>query len=475
MQDTAPDISAGDGLGSASGDVPVPRYPIDAFLGAIGDVPTSVEATDRKRKSRDFFWYSPPLNALLKDKVADAIVAARDEGDVVRVAAACARFRIPLTVRGGATGNYGQCVPLEGGVVLDITGLSALEWSRPGAVRVGAGAKMDKLDRELQPTGFEQRMHPSTKRSATVGGFVAGGSGGVGSVTYGGLREPGNILAARVVSLETTPRIVELRGDAAQKINRAYGTTGIMTALEMPLAPAWPWIDVVFAFDDFLDAVRFGRTLAMADGVVKKLLSAVAWPLPSYFGAFRRHCPDGKHLVLAMIAENSLETCKSLLEGARGEVSHEMPSDDSPGTTPLYEFAWNHTTLQVLKSDRAVTYLQCLFPHDRLLDTVEGVNARFGSELMQHLEFIRFGGQVTASALPVVRYSTPERLDEMIALHEDAGIMIANPHVFTLEDGSRHKRADADQIGFKHEIDPLGLLNPGKMRSFVSRLSGAAR
>jgi FAD/FMN-containing dehydrogenase len=48
-------------------------------------------------------------------------------------------------------------------------------------------------------------------------------------------------------------------------------------------------------------------------------------------------------------------------------------------------------------------------------------------------------------------------------------VFIANPHVVTLEDGSRHKRADADQLGFKHEVDPHGLLNPGKMRTFVAR------
>lgn len=45
--------------------------------------------------------------------------------------------------------------------------------------------------------------------------------------------------------------------------------------------------------------------------------------------------------------------------------------------------------------------------------------------------------------------------------------MIANPHVITLEDGSRHKRVDADQSGFKAEVDPYGLLNPGKMKSYV--------
>ncbi len=33
-----------------------------------------------------------------------------------------------------------------------------------------------------------------------------------------------------------------------------------------------------------------------------------------------------------------------------------------PGKEPLYEYTWNHTTLQWLKQDRSITYLQCLFP-----------------------------------------------------------------------------------------------------------------
>ena len=73
----------------------------------------------------------------------------------------------------------------------------------------------------------------------------------------------------------------------------------------------------------------------------------------------------------------------------------------------------------------------------------------------------------------MVRYTTPERLDEIIRLHEENGVFIANPHVYTLEDGSRHKKADSDQLGFKHEADPMGLLNPGKMRSFTPRAAGA--
>jgi len=440
---------------------------LDRLIADLGDIPVVTDPKVVRRRSRDFFWYSPVLNEQLDGKSADLIVAPRDETDVVRTAAACARHRVPVTVRAGGTGNYGQAVPLKGGVLLDMTALTEIEWIRPGALRVGAGAKMNVIDAETQVHGFELRMHPSTKRTATIGGFVAGGSGGIGSVTYGGLREGGNILAARIVTVEEEPRLIELRGDAAQKINRAYGTTGIITALEIPLSPAWTWFDVVVVFDDFMEAAAFGLEAALSDGIVKKLLTPITWPLPSYFGALRPHCPDGKSILIAMIAEPSLESFKSLL-GRRGTITLEMPTDDSPGQVPLYEYSWNHTTLQVLKADRSVTYLQCLYPHDRLLEKVAEMRELFPDEVLQHLEFIRFGGRVTCSGLPVVRYTNADRLNEIIRLHEERGVYIANPHVFTVEDGSRYKRADADQLGFKREVDPYGLLNPGKMRSFVS-------
>ena len=124
------------------------------------------------------------------------------------------------------TGNYGQAVPLQGGIVIEMTALDAIEWQQPGMVRVGPGRKMIDLDRETRPQGWELRMHPSTKRTATIGGFVAGGSGGIGSVTWGGLREPGNVGMARIVTVEETPRVLELRDAGAQAVNHAYGTTG---------------------------------------------------------------------------------------------------------------------------------------------------------------------------------------------------------------------------------------------------------
>ena len=442
------------------------RYPLEALVAALGDIPVITDRTIVRRRSRDFFWYSPILAEQLKDVAGDIIVRPRDEADVVATASACARLRIPLTVRAGGTGNYGQAMPLEGGVILDMTGLDRILWQRPGVVRVEAGMNMLALDTQTRAQGFELRMHPSTKRTATIGGFIAGGSGGVGSVAYGGLREPGNILAARVVTIEETPRVLELRDTAAQCVNRAYGTTGIITALELPLAPAWAWRDVVVAFDDFEACFDAASAIAHADGVIKKLIAPMAWPIPAYFSGLKHACPPGKAVLIAMIAEPSMEAFRMVL-GSRGTITHDEPSDEGPGKVPVYEYAWNHATLQWLKTDRSITYLQLLYPHDRLRESVMGLNTLFGEEVIAHLEFIRFAGRITCSALPVVRYSTPERLNAIIAACEEAGVMVANPHVVGLEGGSRHKRADGDQLGFKAEVDPMGLLNPGKMESYV--------
>src|SRR5256714_6078783 len=174
------------------------RYNIDAFIAAIGDVPVTADMQRVRLRSRDYFWYSPVLNKQLHGKSADVIATPRNEMDVISVAAACAKLRIPLTPRGAATGNYGQAVPLEGGVLLDLTNMTQIEWQKPGIVRCEPGIKMNDLDAATRPNGFELRMHPSTKRMATIGGFVCGGSGGIGSVPFSGPRGAGKILVGRV-------------------------------------------------------------------------------------------------------------------------------------------------------------------------------------------------------------------------------------------------------------------------------------
>jgi hypothetical protein len=72
---------------------------------------------------------------------------------------------------------------------------------------------------------------------------------------------------------------------------------------------------------------------------------------------------------------------------------------------------------------------------------------------------------VVPGAIPIVRFTTEERLNDMIAYCRSIGVFVANPHVNSLEDGGRF-RADNIQLRAKQKYDPRGLLNPGKMISF---------
>ena len=92
--------------------------------------------------------------------------------------------------------------------------------------------------------------------------------------------------------------------------------------------------DVIVTFDDFFAAMQFGYDVALADGVVKKLITPMIWPIPQHFNALKAHCPEGRHVIFAMIAEPSLESFKAIL-GARGTITYQEPHDDSPGKEPL--------------------------------------------------------------------------------------------------------------------------------------------
>src|SRR6185503_14498015 len=97
------------------------EYDLDAFRRDIEGIRVYDDPKHVEVKSRDYFWYSPILSQELEGRVGDLVVMPENQEEVRRVAAAAARHKVPLTVRGGGTGNYGQCVPLEGGIILDVT------------------------------------------------------------------------------------------------------------------------------------------------------------------------------------------------------------------------------------------------------------------------------------------------------------------------------------------------------------------
>ncbi|MER9913031.1 FAD-binding oxidoreductase [Mesorhizobium sp. M0050] len=420
-----------------------------------------------QQKSRDFYWYSPVLKQQLDHVTGDLIVTPKTEAELIRVLAACHRHGVPVTPRGSGTGNYGQAMPLSGGVVLNLAEMNEIKAIAPGRVVTGPGAILADIDRATRAhSGQELRLSPSTYNTASIGGFIAGGSGGVGSINFGGLRDFGNVLRLRVVTMETEPKALELTGEDLHKVTHAYGTNGIITEVEMPLTAAYEWIDVIVGFDAFMPAARYGNALARQDGILTKLITPIAAPVPQlYFKRHQKFFRDGQSICVVMVARHGLDAFLAFTRRAGGEVIFNAATatdEEKKGLPPGFELAWNHTTLRALRVDPAVTYLQSLYPFPNQLALVEKMDAMFPNEVFSHLEFVRLDGNITCFGLPLVKFTTEARLNEIIRLHEENGCPIFNPHRYTLEEGGM-KQTDEIQLAFKRETDPQGLLNPGKM------------
>ncbi|MEQ8827859.1 MAG: FAD-binding oxidoreductase, partial [Parvibaculum sp.] len=335
----------------------------------------------------------------------------------------------------------------------------------PGRVICGPGVICSELDKAAREhSGQELRMHPSTAHTATIGGFIAGGSGGIGSINWGGLRDFGNIIRLRVVTMEEEPKVLELTGEDLHKVTHAYGTNGIITEIEMPLAPAYDWIDAIVGFDSFDKAAAYANALARQDGILTKLISVVSAPCPfDYFERHQKFLKEGQSVVLVMVADQSHDAFRAFSARAGGDIVFDASREtDLKGIPPVFELSWNHTTLRALRVDPAWTYLQSLYPFPNQLELASKMDRMFPGELISHLEFVRFDGDITCFGLPLIRFTTEERLEEIMELHTTNGCPIFNPHRYTLEEGGM-KQTDELQLEFKRQADPKGLLNPGKM------------
>jgi FAD/FMN-containing dehydrogenase len=440
---------------------------IDQLKSALAGLKIEDNPAIVKQKSRDFFWYSPILKRQLDEVQADLIVTPADEAEVIKVLKACFELEIPVTPRGAGTGNYGQAMPLSGGVVLNMADMNRVISIDKSRVIAEPGALMGDIDRQARASiGQELRLHPSTRATASIGGFVAGGSGGIGSISWGGLRDLGNVLRLRIVTMEESPRTLDLTGWDLHKVMHAYGTNGIITEVEMPLDLAHDWVDVIAGFDDYADAVRFADLVANQDGLLFKEIATVAAPVPhDYFLRHRKFLRTEQSVMLMMVAPQSVDPLMALAGREKAEIIYRADTatdEQKKGLPPVYELSWNHTTLRGLRVDPTITYLQVLYPYPDHVAHVMKMTELFGDELSGHLEFIRFDGNITCAGLPIVRYTSDERLEEIMRIHEDNGCVIFNPHRYTLEEGGM-KMTDEIQLAFKREADPRGLLNPGKM------------
>jgi FAD/FMN-containing dehydrogenase len=446
----------------------VVNTPIEQLQSELPDIDWITDPGRIERLSQDFSWFSPILKPQLEGKVAEIVVRPRTEEEIRSVVSACVRHNVAITLRGSGTGNYGQTTPLAGGVVIDMTSFKQMLWVHPGVARAQAGIRLGELEKQVNTSGQELRCMPSTFRSATLGGLFGGGFGGIGSINYGPLASPGNVLGVRAMTIEAEPQIIELRGEDALRMHHQRGTNGLVLELEVALAAMHPWLEIIATFDAFEPALTFGNALAQAPGLVKREVAFFASPVPDYLTPLAGHLPKGCHAVLALVAESGEQALLKLIDEHEGTLTYRKTTEEArKGNRTLMEFTWNHTTLNALKVDPTLTYLQSSFVPGLHMQQIIEMERLFSGEVMMHAEFLRnIHGLMTCSALQLVRFTTEERLNEIISIYRQRGVRINNPHVCVVEDGKQGGTLPVETAQMKTRFDPHALLNPGKLRNF---------
>lgn len=439
-----------------------------AFAGELAPVEIIDEPVLIKKRSRDFFWYSPILNAELKKCFGDLVARPKSGAEMAHVLGVAYAHDAPVVLRGGGTGNYGQAVPMNGGLIIETTGMNRVLDISTETVRAEAGAFMADINAALAPHGRELAMFPSTQDIATIGGFVAGGSAGIGSLANGALRDPGNLVALRVLSVEATPVEHLFEGPDVLQIHHAWGLNGLITEVTMRTVPARDWIGCMATFDSYGAAYGAGCALGRADDIAAKLVSTVDARITDYFPRLEGHVRSGKHLLVSLVPREDVDAFRDLIRAHDGHVDLAM-SDAQRQEKRLphvFDFSYNHTTLQVLKADRSATYQQVGCPSPPDPDRIEALRPKLGDDVWMHHEFSHVGGELVTFDLPIIWFTTPERLNQINATYEENGFPVYDAHTWQVEGGGL-KNVDYRHLAWKKRMDPKGLLNSAKSAVWV--------
>ncbi|HYH70023.1 MAG TPA: FAD-linked oxidase C-terminal domain-containing protein [Methyloceanibacter sp.] len=213
----------------------------------------------------------------------DAVAFAESVEDVVEVVQRCAAARVPVIAFGAGTSLEGNVNAPFGGISLDLTRMNRVLAVHDADLdcTVEAGVTRKALNAHLRDSGLFFPVDPGA--DATLGGMAATRASGTNAVRYGTMRD--NVLAltavladGRVVETGTRARKSAAGYDLTRLLVGSEGTLGIITSLtlrlygipETILAAVCPFATIEGACNAVIAALQIGLPLArveLLDGV----------------------------------------------------------------------------------------------------------------------------------------------------------------------------------------------------------------
>jgi glycolate oxidase len=438
------------------------------------------DAIERRLYSRDLAPVPAIMSRTFFQTMPDAVVRPGTAEQVAEVLRHAERDRLRVTPRAAASTSFYNSVPVRGGLVLDVNDLCNGIDLDPDSqvVHVGPATTWFELDDALQLRGYAVKSYPSSAVSATVGGWISMQGHGLGSLKHGSL---GSQLASLQVALPGG-ELRTLTRDTNPPLDwfvTAEGTLGVITDVELSVRPR-PESEShhLFAFDDpntlGQAVVSLARsepcpfTVSFADAGYLLLLARAGFRTPGVDDAVVGQGRAGPGVVLVSFQGEPAEVGRgrdTLTRVAGRELTTEMA---------LEEWASRLYHLRAKRAGPSLLAAELWLPLDALSNYLAGAKAMAARD---KLEIGTYGLAVSPEqALVMSIYPTDERqtISYLLAMGvtkrlydlgaryggRPYGVGLWNtaylPRLFSKPQLAELRRRKA-------QLDPTGVMNPGKL------------
>jgi D-lactate dehydrogenase (cytochrome) len=439
----------------------------------------STAAVVREQHGRDttFHPVMPP----------DAVVFPQTVAEVQRIVATCAAGRVPLVPFGTGTSCEGHIAALRGGISLDTRGLNRIRAVHEADMdaTVEAGVTRKTLNAHLHGTGLQFTVDPGA--DASIGGMVSTRASGTSAMRYGTMRE--NVMALEVVMpngslIQTGMRA--RKSSAGYDLTRLFvgaeGTLGIVTAATVKLHPLPEHVAAA--------SCAFGTLRAAVDTVIETLQSGVQLGRVELLDAVQVDAVNRYSRLDMTVAP----TLFFEFQGSEPEVAHQVEMVREIATSHgAQDFAWaqrpeDRTRLWQARHD-------IWWANKGLRPGAEGLPSDVCvpiSELAHQIEAAQQDVQQEGLIAPICGHVgdgnfhlcfmvDPSDAAEMARVKAVYARMIrralAVGGTCTGEHGIGHGKVEflREEAGgafevmqaLKSALDPLGIMNPGKVTGFI--------
>jgi len=460
-----------------------PSRPDPAALAAVLDrltpllgerLTTSQAVRDQHGRDESFHAPQPP----------DAVAFPESTDEVAAIVRACAEHRVPVIPFGVGTSIEGHVVALHGGISIDLSRMNAILAVRPEDmdVTVQAGVTRKQLNEDLRDTGLFFPIDPGA--DATLGGMAATRASGTNAVRYGTMREAVLSLTVVTASGEIVHTARRARkSSAGYDLTRLFvgseGTLGVITEVtlrlhgipECILSAVCPFPNLRAAVNTVIETIQMGVPIARIELLDPNQIRAVnAYSKTDYALAptlFLEFHGSDVH------AREQVETVEAIAteHGAKGFEWAASPEDRNR----LWQA--RHTAYYAgiaLKPGAKAFSSDVCVPISRLADCIEQTETDLAASPVI-TTVVGHVGDGNFHVLFIFDPDSPEEVTEAKRLN--ARIVeraLAMDGTCTGEHGiGLGKRPYLEQEhgpeglalmrAIKQALDPLGIMNPGKM------------